>query len=215
MCPASSPVLKHSNNSIKKSKFSRSTREFSKSCKLRHRPWSAKYVQQLQRSTWPLCQTEQTFTWAGKPHFCMIVVTSSTCKLGFDMWNLKFHEVGDNYEDWQTTGLPHLSMKSGQAFEASWNSQRLLMARGFTLHASIKGCYFVASIWLSYHSSSLQHIVTFPSPSDFETILQLSYVFFQGNLFGSCCTAEIERIDPFFLKDRDKIKTPPSRAEVS
>ena len=25
--------------------------------------------------------------------------------------------VGDNYEDWQTTGLPHLSMKSGQAFE--------------------------------------------------------------------------------------------------
>ncbi|CAL1146786.1 unnamed protein product, partial [Cladocopium goreaui] len=25
--------------------------------------------------------------------------------------------VGDNYEDWQTTGLPHLSIKSGQAFE--------------------------------------------------------------------------------------------------
>ena len=29
-------------------------------------------------------------------------------------------KVGDNYEDWQTTGLPHLSIKSGQAFEASW-----------------------------------------------------------------------------------------------
>eukprot|EP00438_Fugacium_kawagutii_P026322 Skav210231 [mRNA] locus=scaffold2884:60006:84259:+ [translate_table: standard] len=26
-------------------------------------------------------------------------------------------KVGDNYEDWQTTGLPHLSVKSGQAFE--------------------------------------------------------------------------------------------------
>ena len=71
------------------------------------------------------------------------------------------------------------------------------MAGGFTLHASIKGCYFVASSWLSNHSCSLQHIMTFTSPSEFETILQFSYVFFEGNLFGSCCTAEIKHIDPF------------------
>lgn len=32
--------------------------------------------------------------------------------------------VGESYEDWQTTGLPHLSMKMGQAFEVEVHSGR-------------------------------------------------------------------------------------------